>query len=52
MHRPLFTQEIEKQYTVAQKIIYQKHTNWLGQAKRRATKIRLKAIGGSIFGRF
>ena len=29
-----------------------KPTNWLGQAKRRATKIRDKAVGGSIFGSF
>ena len=29
-----------------------KPTNWLDQAKRRATKIQPKAIGGPIFGRF
>ena len=25
---------------------------WWGQAKRRATNIRIKAVGGGIFGRF
>ena len=29
-----------------------KPTNWLGQAKRRAAKIRPKVVEGNIFGRF
>ena len=29
-----------------------KRTNWFGQAKRRATKMRPNAIVGGIFGRF